>query len=230
MSILVNCPSCERKLKVPDELLGKKVKCPGCATIFTAEEIEETVASEEEAPRQPRRPAREEESLEEERPRRAARRSSPPPDEDDYDDEMEIRPRRRGRSRAREAVNGPAIGLLITGIIGVVLTLCSIGINISTMAGAAIIPRPQGPGAPPAWLNLFSGGVGLVFNAIAIFVSILIILGALKMKNLQSYGMAMAASIVAMIPCISPCCILGLPIGIWALVVLSKPEVKDTFS
>jgi hypothetical protein len=39
----------------------------------------------------------------------------------------------------------------------------------------------------------------------------------------------MTASVIAMIPCISPCCIVGLPIGIWAMVVLSKPEVKSAF-
>jgi hypothetical protein len=49
------------------------------------------------------------------------------------------------------------------------------------------------------------------------------------MKKLESYGLAMAASIIAMIPCVSPCCLLGLPIGIWALVVLMKPEVKSAF-
>ena len=36
MPTLVNCPSCERKLRVPDELLGQKVKCPSCATTFDA--------------------------------------------------------------------------------------------------------------------------------------------------------------------------------------------------
>jgi hypothetical protein len=39
----------------------------------------------------------------------------------------------------------------------------------------------------------------------------------------------LAAAIVALIPCFSPCCLIGLPIGIWALVVLSKPEVKSQF-
>lgn len=36
MSSIVDCPSCNRKLRVPDELLGKKVKCPTCATVFAA--------------------------------------------------------------------------------------------------------------------------------------------------------------------------------------------------
>jgi hypothetical protein len=35
--------------------------------------------------------------------------------------------------------------------------------------------------------------------------------------------------VVAMVPCLSPCCILGLPLGIWALIVLMKPEVKSSF-
>jgi hypothetical protein len=60
-------------------------------------------------------------------------------------------------------------------------------------------------------------------------VSGLILFGGLKMQKLENYGLAMAASIVAMIPCISPCCLVGLPIGIWAVVVLSKPEVKNAF-
>jgi len=39
----------------------------------------------------------------------------------------------------------------------------------------------------------------------------------------------MAGSIVAMVPC-NICCLLGLPFGIWALVVIVRPEVKDAFS
>jgi hypothetical protein len=50
------------------------------------------------------------------------------------------------------------------------------------------------------------------------------------MKNLTRHGLALAAAIVAMVPCVSPCCWLGLPIGIWAVVVLSKPEVKSHFN
>jgi predicted Zn finger-like uncharacterized protein len=36
MPIITQCPACERKLRVPDELLGKLVKCPGCGDAFTA--------------------------------------------------------------------------------------------------------------------------------------------------------------------------------------------------
>jgi len=57
-------------------------------------------------------------------------------------------------------------------------------------------------------------------------ISLLVGYGALQMLKLRSYGWSLAASILALIPCTSPCCVVGLPIGIWALVVLSRPEVK----
>jgi len=37
MPEIVACPECGRKLKVPDEFLGKKVKCPQCSAMFKAE-------------------------------------------------------------------------------------------------------------------------------------------------------------------------------------------------
>ena len=60
-------------------------------------------------------------------------------------------------------------------------------------------------------------------------LGVVVIVGAVKMKNLESYGFAMASAIIAMVPCISPCCLLGLPFGIWALVVLSDAGVKAAF-
>jgi hypothetical protein len=60
-------------------------------------------------------------------------------------------------------------------------------------------------------------------------MAVVIFMGAGKMKRLESYGFAMAVSIIAMIPCISPCCLIGLPMGIWALVVLLDPNVKAAF-
>jgi predicted Zn finger-like uncharacterized protein len=31
-----NCPQCQRRLRVPDELIGQQVKCPSCENVFTA--------------------------------------------------------------------------------------------------------------------------------------------------------------------------------------------------
>jgi predicted Zn finger-like uncharacterized protein len=100
MSISAACPTCSRKLRVPDELLGKLVKCPSCGSTFTANEG---------APPPPP----------EERP--ASRRPlAPPDDEDDGDDDAPRSSRRRKRSRGRylEPHRGPLI--LVLGILSLV--------------------------------------------------------------------------------------------------------------
>jgi hypothetical protein len=56
----------------------------------------------------------------------------------------------------------------------------------------------------------------------------IVLYGAWQMKDLRSQGSAMAASITAMLPC-NLCCLVGLPVGIWSLVVLNRPEVKNAF-
>jgi len=126
---------------------------------------------------------------------------------------------------AAQQVNGPATGLIVTAVLGAVLQIVSLIMNL---AGASMMHQRQ-MANQPAWVNMFSGAVGVGFGILAIVLAALILVGALKMKKLESYGLAMAASIIAMVPCLSPCCLLGLPIGIWALVVLSKPEVKSAF-
>jgi hypothetical protein len=35
MATITTCPSCQRRLNVPDDLIGRLVKCPMCATEFT---------------------------------------------------------------------------------------------------------------------------------------------------------------------------------------------------
>jgi hypothetical protein len=127
-------------------------------------------------------------------------------------------------SSGAEKVNGPATGLIVVAILGVVLQIVSLIFNL---AGASILSNARMPNQ--AWANMFSGTIGAVSSIIVILLSGVILFGGIKMKKLESYGLAMAASILAMIPCFSPCCLLGLPIGIWAVVVLAKPEVKSAF-
>jgi len=77
MPELTRCPECGKKLKVPDNLIGKQVKCPGCGKPFVA-----SVLSAEPPPAPPR--GRSEEGIgEAPRPRRPAPMPAPSePDED----------------------------------------------------------------------------------------------------------------------------------------------------
>jgi hypothetical protein len=55
--------------------------------------------------------------------------------------------------------------------------------------------------------------------------------GGWQMRQLKNWGVALAAAILVMVPCSDYCCCcFGIPVGIWALVMLTKPEVKSAFS
>jgi len=127
-------------------------------------------------------------------------------------------------SAATDMVNGPAIGLIVTAILGFLAQAAALVMNIVGASFGAMQSAQS-----EAWASLFSGTLGIVSSIVAMVIAGLILYGALKMKKLEGYGWAVTASILALVPCISPCCLVGLPIGIWALVVLAKPEVKSAF-
>jgi len=129
---------------------------------------------------------------------------------------------------ALQMVQGPAIGLIVTAVLGFLggalgLIMNLAGVTLGALEGQQSQDMPQ-------WASMLSGGFGIVQSILGLILSVVIVLGALKMKKLESYTFAIVATIIAMVPCISPCCIVGLPIGIWALVMLNKPEVKEAFS
>src|SRR5260370_18057501 len=116
----IHCPSCGRERRVPGERVGKKVKCPGCGMIFTASlepepapenavVLPEAEAPTEPAPPTPIRPARRQEEYYQEEP-----------PQEDYD--RQALGRRISRKRGLAALRAPAIGLLVTGVVGLLVS------------------------------------------------------------------------------------------------------------
>ena len=135
-----------------------------------------------------------------------------------------------GGDAALKLVKGPAIGLKVTAIVGLVLVAVGLVINVLMLSGVHIgLQQIQDPQVQKLF-NTMGGGLGIVQDIIGGVVGVIVLIGAAKMQKLQNYQFALTASIVAMLPCISPCCVFGLPFGIWALVVLNKPEVKSQFT
>jgi hypothetical protein len=132
---------------------------------------------------------------------------------------------------ARSLVAGPATGLMIVGIICLLAAISGV---VSNLVGGDAF-RAGGPGAadlPPQlrqWMEMTSGTVGVIMSSIGVLLSILFIFASTKMRRLENYGLVMTATILSMLPCLSPCCCVGLPIGVWILIVLAKPEVKSAF-
>jgi len=136
---------------------------------------------------------------------------------------------------ATSKVKNPAIGLLVVGILGAAvgaLSLISNAVGMGSNADQLQKLRDQGMEIP-AWADSMlatSGTVGVIGNLVVVAVSVFIAFAAMKMMKLQSRGLVMTAAILAMIPCFSSCCcVAGIPIGIWTLIVLNKPDVRSAF-
>jgi hypothetical protein len=147
-----------------------------------------------------------------------------------YDRPGPIRPSREA-ARKRAATVGTA--LLITAVIG---GASNVGLAVIVNAIEHAHPPPERP--PPSWVGkdqqaswergrvaapgfrLCCAGV----TSLAIYLPVF--LGSLGLHQGRGWGLGLTAAIMAMLPC-SPGFLVGLPVGIWSLIVLSNSDVKD---
>jgi predicted Zn finger-like uncharacterized protein len=108
----LTCPSCERPLRVPENLLGQLVKCPACEHTFTAPESEEAIPVAIPLRSRDRDDSRRRREDEEDLPRH--RRYA--------EDEDDRRPARRGAERKPEKVQAISIMTLVGGILAVLIS------------------------------------------------------------------------------------------------------------
>lgn len=135
-----------------------------------------------------------------------------------------------GRQEALRRVGAPAVALIVTAILNLItMVACWI---VLTMFRSALLGlyagQPEYDQIAKA-LQSANSPLSIGGDILGIVLSVLILVGATRMRSLSSYEFSMAAAIVAMLPCLTPCCLIGLPIGIWALVVLNRPDVKSQF-
>jgi predicted Zn finger-like uncharacterized protein len=220
---IIHCPQCQRQLRVPEEMVGRLVKCPTCSTQFTVSAAGQPSRAEALPPvEEPPAPRRREAEYEE------------PPYED------EVRPRRRARyedqddarSAVRSLVLPPAICMLVYGILVVVLELLILVGNL--LRGKEAVKQeaaqfqfgPQQVDAQTletAWPFI----LGLV--GVLALIGLLVAFSGIQMMRFKTYGLALTGSIVAMLIFYPCCCVLGLPVGIWSIIILSRQDVKSAF-
>src|SRR5260370_40048916 len=73
-----------------------------------------------------------------------------------------------------------------------------------------------------------SGPVWAFLAEVIVPAGVFLIGGAVQMMRLRSYPLAVASTILAMIPG-SPACVIGLPFGIWGFIVLRRQGVRAAF-
>jgi hypothetical protein len=57
----------------------------------------------------------------------------------------------------------------------------------------------------------------------------LVIVAGIRMRQLQNRWLATAGAVLAMTPC-SPIILLGVPVGVWSLIVMADPAVRAAFA
>ncbi len=118
MPVEIRCPYCSTGATVPDDLVGKTVRCKKCEYSFPVKAVARPAkAADTAAPVRPARPAARVVDDENEAPV-PARRARPVIDEDDEDDDSDRRPARRGAAAPKKKSKLP---LVLAGLFGLVV-------------------------------------------------------------------------------------------------------------
>jgi len=127
----------------------------------------------------------------------------------------------------KDNVKGIGIGLMVVGALGYLGVLASIFVMVTGANEEAFreLNRELGPEAAN-FIKLFSQWVGLLLGVVG---SAVLIFGGLQMMRMKSWGLCVAACILAAFPCWGCCCI-GFPLGAFGLYVLFQDEVKASFT
>ena len=146
---------------------------------------------------------------------------------DDVQGPGERRRRKRRRRRGdpiQAKLAPPAICLMM---LGGAVALMHLVLLVMYMAGMDAIPRgPAINQLDRSWLR----GIESCNICFPLMGSAVIIVAGVKMLQREHYKIALTGSILAMIPCTAGLgCVFGIPLGIWGLIVLRKPEVMAAF-
>lgn len=150
-----------------------------------------------------------------------------------------------GRQAALRRVRAPAVALMVISSLNIVLSIWALlqtaffrpteeQINAQLQQFKQLYD-PQLQQTIERIIHIFYGPFGVTFGIVnglfGLAVSVLILVGAIKMQSLRSREMAVTAAVLAVIPGLTPCCgyVIGLAFGIWALAVLRNPAVKAQF-
>ena len=129
------------------------------------------------------------------------------------------------QERAPGSLLAPAMALIAVAGVGLAFSV----FNFALSFGEAHVDA----GAPEVVRQIQRGAVGPIATAIQgsfALLNLFIIVCGVQMMRLQSWGMAVAGSVLAMLNIGSCCCALGLPVGIWSLMILMSPAIISTFS
>jgi predicted Zn finger-like uncharacterized protein len=209
--VILNCPQCQRSLRVTDDLLGRLVKCPACGMTFTVSSGQHT-----QVPDEP--PL----ALPADTP--FPQRPHPTPAQESWEAAEDV------RDQAKAYTGPAAIFIMIVGGLSLLAGLAQVVLSIASpdrvMENAAQLQEMFGLApASPEVMQASSIGGGIAGS----LAGVVLVLAGVQMIRLRMYPFCIIGSVLAMINCTNFCCLLGLPLGLWSLIVLIRPDVRAAF-
>ncbi|HIF32980.1 MAG: hypothetical protein ABGX22_17685 [Pirellulaceae bacterium] len=125
----------------------------------------------------------------------------------------------RGKTEHESSLLAPAVCLLV-------LSVGFQGLLLVVLPGQVAMMREIDTSTPDG-VGELAGSITaqLVWNSMTLAV----ILGSISMIRMKGYRSAVIAATCATVPVCSPCFVVGIPFGVWAMVLLRRPEVKSRF-
>ena len=121
----------------------------------------------------------------------------------------------------------PAIGLIVVGILNI---LCGLYFLFSAIMVSYVgINYKNFTEDDKFVFNIGLYGI-MILGILSLLVAPVIIYGALKMMRGEKSGTAKIAAVAAMIPVTSFSFLIGVPFGIWALMLMSKIRPAENLS
>ena len=108
-------------------------------------------------------------------------------------------------------------------------------LNISLFLLGGLTPdSPPPPDMDPEIARSYEAGqatanllrLGVVASSLVIYP--VMIFGACRLLKGKNYFLATISCIIAAMPC-SLTCLIGIPLGLWGLIMINKPDIKNSF-
>ncbi len=212
MPIAVFCQDCGKEYRVKDEFSGRRVRCPNGHVMLVPDldsdlDLVDDAIAVEAAP--------------------AATMPTHPDDHNPYaSPRVETNQSTQHGERPTLKVGLPAVVMIVLGGFGLLLCVVS---AVMALTGEPPQVNPKAPPIVQAFEEGSHGPVAAAIQGVFVFVNALIIVGAIQMLRFRAWGLALAASILAMVNLGNCCCLAGFPVGIWSIVVLSLSDVREAF-
>ncbi|MEJ7593461.1 MAG: hypothetical protein WKF77_18115 [Planctomycetaceae bacterium] len=208
MPINVSCHGCGKAYAVPTERAGQRFKCKACGTVVSVPADEWGFSSHD--------------------PALSGNGAGFADSDNPYAAPVSAGKggSRISRAEALSKTNLCAIFLYIMASLSVLMHLVNAVLTIANPGGIAG-PGMRAPANEAERIAQLAGSMGA--SVLLVVMNILVIVGAYHLQNLKKFPLAMTGAIIACIPCCGPCLVLGIPFGIWALVLLNDSRIRPHF-